>query len=220
MISATMNQMLPLVSVILPVFNRRYVIERALNSVIAQTFQDFELLIVDDGSTDGLEERVIPEILHRPNWRYLKHANRRLAWTRNIGLFAALAKLVTFLDSDDEYLPEHLALRVDFMTQHPEVDIIHGGYELIGPEEYHWVRDVRHPARKIHLNDCCLGATLFGKKDVFLQAGGFPLVNFSSEYYLLQQLEKRFCVKRVFFSTYRYHTESEDRLCRRQENQA
>lgn len=189
---------------------------RALRSVEGQTLNDYELLIVDDGSVDGLEELIIPEILNRPNWRYLKHTHRGLAWTRNIGIHAALGEYITFLDSDDEYRPEHLRLRLRYLREHSEIDVIHGGVEIEGPEETHWVVDVRDPSRRIHIQDCCVGATLFAKKTVFLSVGGFPIVSYSPEFHLLQKLQARYCVKKVDFPTYVYHTSGTDRICSNQ----
>ncbi len=93
----------PLISVIMPVHNRRHLVMRAVHSVQRQTVADWELLIVDDGSTDGLEQDILPLIAEYPNYRYLKHAQRRLSASRNIGMHAALGRYVTFLDSDDEY---------------------------------------------------------------------------------------------------------------------
>jgi len=207
----------PQVSVILPVYNRRHLIQRALDSIKRQTFTDYELLIVDDGSEDDLEEVVLPQVLQRAGWRYLKHAHRGLPRTRNIGIQAALGEFVTFLDSDDEYLPDHLLLRVEFFRKHPEVDAVHGGVKLVGPEELHWVVDADHPDRKIHIRDCVVGATIFGKRDVLLEAGGFPVVPYSSESRLMAGLEKRAAVRKVEFPTYVYHTEPPDRLCRKRE---
>ena len=189
------------------------IIERALKSIDSQSFKDFELLIIDDGSTDGLEEIILPQIQKRNNWRYLKHKNRKVAWSRNIGIHAALGKYVTFLDSDDEYLPEHLLLRFEFMETHPEIDLIHGGIQLIGPEETFWVVDVRNPSKLIHINDCCVGATLFAQKSLFLSEGGFPIVPYSSESHFLEKIEKKYQVKKVDFSTYLYHTSGRDRIC-------
>lgn len=208
----------PQISVIMPVYNRRKIITRALKSVDSQSFKDFELLIIDDGSTDGLEDLVFPEIHQRTNWRYLKHKNRKVAWTRNIGIHAALGKYVTFLDSDDEYLPEHLQLRFDFMESHPEIDIIHGGVQLIGPEETFWVVDAQKPPRLIHLKNCCIGATLFAKKSLFLSENGFPIVSYSPEFHFLQNIKKKYKIKKVNFVTYLYHTIGSDRICCRKKN--
>jgi glycosyltransferase involved in cell wall biosynthesis len=203
----------PQISVILPVYNRRNIIERALKSIDLQKFADYELLIIDDGSTDGLEELIFPEIQKRQNWRYLKHKNRKVAWTRNIGIHAALGKYVTFLDSDDEYLPDHLQLRFEFMEIHPEIDLIHGGFKLVGSEKSFWVVDVRDQSKLIHIKDCCVGATLFAKKSLFLSEGGFPIVSYSPEFHFLHKVEKKYRVEKVDFPTYLYHTSGSDRIC-------
>ncbi len=211
--SNLINIQQPQISVIMPVFNRREIIKRALDSLESQTFTNFELLIVDDGSTDALEEIIFPEIQKRSNWRYLKHANRKVALTRNIGINAALGTYITFLDSDDEYLPDHLRLRLEFMKGNKDIDVIHGGVKLVGPEETFWVTDVRDRSKLIHINDCCVGATLFTKKEIFLSVGNFPAVPYSSEFYLLEKLAAEYRIAKVDFPTYVYHTDRSDRIC-------
>ncbi|MBN1541294.1 glycosyltransferase family 2 protein [candidate division KSB1 bacterium] len=203
----------PRVSVVLPVFNRDHLVQRAIDSVLAQTFTQWELLIVDDGSTDGLERRALPLVMNHSSIRYLKHANRKLSASRNIGIHAALGEWVTFLDSDDAYRPQHLQLRVEYIDSHPQVDILHGGVELVGPPETHYVQDAFSPDRKIHIADCAVGATFFGRKSVFIATGGFPRVPYSAESAYLPRLEARFCVERVDFPTYLYYTGLPDSIC-------
>ena len=203
----------PMVTIVLPVYNRRHLIFRALESIWVQTWQDFEVLVVDDGSTDGIESELPAMVLERPNLRYMKHANRGLAATRNLGIHAALGRYVTFLDSDDEYLPQHLELRTHFMQAHPTVDFVHGGVELVGPPKTHWVVDVEHPERKIHLSHCTLGATLFGKKEAFLRSGGFRPLPYSSESEFMTRIKQAFRVENVPFPTYRYYTGLPDSRC-------
>jgi len=197
----------------MPVFNRRHLVQRAIRSVEAQTIDDWELLIIDDGSWDGLELDILPKVAARPNIRYMKHANRRLSATRNIGIHAALGRFITFLDSDDEYLPDHLGRRLDYFTEHPEIDIIHGGVELVGPEESFYVQDVFQPDKKIHILQCCIGATFFGKKEAFVASGGFQQLPYSAESEFLPRIEKIFRVDKVDFPTYRYYTGLEDSIC-------
>ncbi len=203
----------PLVSVILPVYNRRHLIMRAIQSVEGQTFSDWELLIVDDGSTDGLESLILPLVLEHDKYRYLKHSNRKLSTTRNIGIHAALGEYVTFIDSDDEYKPDHLQQRLDYFAAHPHVDVVHGGLELVGPPESHWVRDVYNPDKLIHINDCVVGGTIFAKKMVLIDSGGFKLLSYSAESELISRLEKKYRVAKVDFPTYRYYTGLEDSIC-------
>ncbi|HQG44688.1 MAG TPA: glycosyltransferase family 2 protein [bacterium] len=203
----------PAVSIILPVYNRRHLLERALASVEAQTFTDYELLIVDDGSSDGLEAWMPALQEMHPNWRYLRHRNRRLSATRNIGIHAALSEWVTFLDADDEYRPDHLRLRIEYVRARPEVDLVHGGVELCGPEESHWVEDAFHPGALIHLSQCIIGSTLFGRKRLFLESGGFRLQDYSAESELIARLSERYTIERVDFPTYIYHTGLPDSIC-------
>ncbi|HPN35134.1 MAG TPA: glycosyltransferase family 2 protein [bacterium] len=200
-------------SVILPVFNRRHLILRAIASVQRQSFTDWELLIVDDGSSDGLEELILPLLPENPNWRYLKHSRRRLAATRNIGLQAGLGFYATFIDSDDEYLEQHLQARVSYMDAHPQVDLIHGGVVLNGPEQSHWVQDAFHPQRMIHLSQCTIGATLFGKRRVFVDSGGFKRLSYSAESEFITRLAQTYSIERVEFPTYVYYTGLEDSIC-------
>jgi glycosyltransferase involved in cell wall biosynthesis len=203
----------PLVSVILPVFNRRHLIGRAIASVQNQTIDDWELLIIDDGSIDGLENDILPLIAQKSNFRYMKHANRRLSASRNIGIHASLGHFITFLDSDDEYTARHLELRVRYLKENPDVDIIHGGVELIGDEDSFYVQDAFNPAKKIHISDCCVGATFFGKKKTFVESGGFKQTEYSAESEFLPRLSNLATVQKVDFPTYRYYTGLEDSIC-------
>lgn len=105
------------VSIVLPTFNRVDVIGRAVASVLKQSHQNWELIVVDDGSTDGTRERI--ESLD-PRIRYIEQANQGVYVARNTGLGAARGRLVTFMDSDDEWLPHFLALTTAFLNAHPD----------------------------------------------------------------------------------------------------
>lgn len=96
----------PFFSVIIPVYNRAHLLGRALRSVCAQTFGDFEIVVVDDGSTD-VPKSVIDDIAD-PRIRYIRQENRGGGGARNTGIDQARGRFVAFLDSDDEFLPGHL----------------------------------------------------------------------------------------------------------------
>lgn len=208
----------PQVSIIMPVYNRKHLIERAIHSVEQQTLQSWELLIIDDGSTDGLEELIIPMLADFPKYRYFKHSHRKLAATRNIGIHAALGEFITFLDSDDEYKPQHLEIRIAYFDEHPNVDIIHGGVELIGTQDSFYVQDAFNSSKKIHISNCCIGATLFGRKEIFVKSGGFKKLDYSAESEFLPRIQKRYTVRKVNFPTYRYYTGLEDSICKTRMN--
>ena len=105
------------VSIILPTFNRLDVIGRAVASILMQSHQDWELIVVDDGSTDGTRARI--ESLD-PRIRYIEQSNQGVYVARNTGLRAARGRFVTFMDSDDEWLPHFLALTTAFLNAHPD----------------------------------------------------------------------------------------------------
>ena len=112
---------MPKVSIILPTFNRADTIMRAVRSVQAQTFQDWELIVVDDGSTDDTATLVDVAdarlILIRQN-------NRGVTEARNAGLLAAKGEYIGFLDSDDEFLSHHVALCVSFLETFPDEQFV------------------------------------------------------------------------------------------------
>ena len=110
-----------LVSVIMPTFNRADTIRRAIRSVQAQTFADSELIVVDDGSTDNtvaLIEGCDPRL------KLIRQRNQGTAGARNTGLRASAGSYIAFLDSDDEWLPHHLALCVGFLEAFPDEQFV------------------------------------------------------------------------------------------------
>ncbi len=103
----------PYFSVVIPVFNRADVLETALRSVFEQTFQDFEIVVVDDGSADRPSEAI--DRIGDPRVRYLRQENKGGAAARNTGIDAAAGRFIAFLDSDDQYLPHHLQVMHDML---------------------------------------------------------------------------------------------------------
>lgn len=112
---------MPLVSIILPTFNRADVIGRAIASVRAQTLRDWELLIIDDGSTDGTADSLtgIDDRI-----RILRQANAGAYVARNFGLREARGQYITFQDSDDEWAPHFLEMTVAFLRSHPNEQFV------------------------------------------------------------------------------------------------
>ncbi len=111
----------PRVSIVVPAYNAAGVIAATIQSVLASTFTDFELIVLDDGSTDGTAEVV--RSFNDPRIRLTRHANRGMSATRNAGLRMSRSEFVALLDADDVWHPEKLALQVALLEQHPEVDL-------------------------------------------------------------------------------------------------
>lgn len=113
----------PSVSIILPTYNRASFLERAFESVRSQIFTDWELVVVDDGSTDETSSIVerLSGGLERPV-RYIQQKNQGAYGARNTGLDHAAGKYIAFYDSDDQWLPHHLSDCVNALNAHAEVD--------------------------------------------------------------------------------------------------
>lgn len=107
----------PLVSVVIPTYQRRALVCQAVGSVLQQTFQNFELIVVDDGSTDG-SEAALAGLDARI--RYFWQANRGVSAARNAGIKLARGEIVALLDSDDCWLPDHLAIVSEVLRRRPE----------------------------------------------------------------------------------------------------
>ena len=106
------------VTVIIPTFNRAHKIPRAIASVLYQTFADYEILVVDDGSEDGTHE-VLTRFRSHVEW--ITHSkNLGASAARNTGIRESHSPLIAFLDSDDYWLPDKLAAQVSFFSEHPE----------------------------------------------------------------------------------------------------
>jgi glycosyltransferase involved in cell wall biosynthesis len=117
----------PRVSVVLPTFDRARLLPRAIESVLAQTFHDFELLVVDDGSTDDTPSVVESYAGDRLSYVRLER-NTGAAAARNVGIRRAAGDLVAFQDSDDEWLPEKLERQVrafDEGAETPRIDVVY-----------------------------------------------------------------------------------------------
>jgi len=104
------------VSVIIPTYNRAWCLPQAVASVLAQTFQNFELIVVDDGSRDDTA-RIAAS--WEPPVRFLQQANQGVSAARNRGIRASRGRLLAFLDSDDGWQPDKLARQVAFFEAHP-----------------------------------------------------------------------------------------------------
>ena len=110
-----------LVSVIIPTYNRARLVAHAIQSALAQTYHAIEVVVADDGSTDGTAAVTAG---YRPRVRYVRQANAGVSAARNLGLRHATGEFIAFLDSDDVWHPWKLAAQVALLRQHPEVGMV------------------------------------------------------------------------------------------------
>ena len=112
---------MPKVSVIIPTYNRSEKVVKAVKSVLTQTYTDYEVLVIDDGSTDNTKVVLAP---YYGKIRYIFQANQGVSSARNRGIQMARGEFIAFLDSDDEWLPEKLEKQVNFLKSHDSVFIL------------------------------------------------------------------------------------------------
>jgi glycosyltransferase involved in cell wall biosynthesis len=119
----------PKVSVVIPTYNRGRVVGEAIESVLAQTYRNLEVIVVNDGSSDDTEDRV--RRLADPRVRYLKRPHAGVAAARNAGIAVSTGQLISFLDSDDLWKPDKLECEVAFLTRYPEAHAVFGDLEKV-----------------------------------------------------------------------------------------
>lgn len=107
----------PTVSVVIPTYNQSTYLLEAIESVLGQSFKDYEIIVVDDGCTDDTLERLRP---YADRLQIISQSNAGTGVARNRGIAEARGKYVALLDHDDWWLPEKLAVQVEFMEKHPE----------------------------------------------------------------------------------------------------
>lgn len=121
----------PTVSVILPTFNRKKYVVAAVQSVLAQTYKDFELIVLDDGSTDGTKEALEA---FGTCIRYVYQANAGRSNARNHALRLARGRYIAFLDSDDLFLPHKLGVQVQFLDDHQRYGMVYTSAKCISED--------------------------------------------------------------------------------------
>ncbi len=169
----------PAVSVIIRNFNRGARLARAIDSVLAQNYQDFEILLIDDASTDDSVQFVQEHYGHLPNLRIVELlVNRGAGGAANAGLDCARGRFVAFLDSDDAWLPEFLQVHVAALEGNPRAVITYGSFIQVW-EDYAIERVIRAHASANQRLDMLLGGFVYtqsmtvSRRLALLEFGGF-----------------------------------------------
>jgi glycosyltransferase involved in cell wall biosynthesis len=200
----------PFFSIIVTTYNRAHIIKRALDSLIAQTENDWEAIIVDDESIDDTYSRVLPYLNSHPKIKYLRIVHSGEAMSKNAGINSSTGKFVTFLDSDDEFSSSHLSSRKMILQNDPSVRFLHGGAKIIGNQ---YVPDRFDYKKIISLSDCVIGGTFFIERTVLFQLKGFRKIMLGTDANLFDRaIEAGVVMKKTDNPTYVYHHETEDSI--------
>jgi glycosyltransferase involved in cell wall biosynthesis len=199
------------ISVLMAVYNTDFsYIKRAIDSVLNQDFQDFELIIIDDGSADTNRESLLHYIeKYETKLIYIRHSNRGQSESINRGVLNSIGEFITILDSDDEYKPHHLS---SCLREINEKDLICSTTEtIVDTAEDYYVPDKNDTKKLIHLDETILFGTLFGRKKVFTSfhfKSGFAA---DADFY--ERATTEFRVNKVDLRTYIYHRNIPNSIC-------
>jgi glycosyltransferase involved in cell wall biosynthesis len=216
------------VSVIIPLYNKQRTVERAIRSIQSQTFQDLELIVVDDGSTDGSVDRLLATGIDRdPRFRLIRQANRGPGAARNEAARSARGRHLAFLDADDEWMPQYLQRAMSSLRSEPECRMFVAAYdtgafqalqrnllrqciETSGP----WALPARlGPSQTKDVVDACQISCVVIEASLFRQLGGFyekDCCTFGEDIYLLIQVVFN---SRIYFDLdplVRFHVEDSE----------
>src|SRR5215217_364560 len=169
----------PLVSVIIPAYEVAEFIGEALDSVFAQTFTDYEVIVINDGSpdTEALERALAP---YMSRIIYLKQENRGVSAARNAGILAARGSLLAFLDGDDMWLANYLEVQVKRIQADPTIDVLYPNVMMFGGasekgEEFMTICPSNGPVtfERLLLQECNVSNCSIARRETIVRAGLF-----------------------------------------------
>lgn len=203
--------MRPFFTIVVCTYNRQRKLSRALDSIQSQSCTDWEVVVVDDGSTDAtgaLLDRyqescsALTIASHRQN--------RGVSAARNTGIGNANGRYITFLDSDDEYTPNHLANRKKILQGDPGIQLLHGGLSVVGDP---FVVDKDDFGKRKHVNECAVGGTFFIRRDVFDQIGLFQNLSYAEDAEFFERaVEAGVRIERTNIESYIYYRNTPNQI--------
>jgi len=203
------------VSIVIPILNRKRFIRRTIQTVLDGTFDDFEILVVDNGSTDGTQEEV--QAIRDPRVRLIQNHGTCIADALNRGIQEARGKYIAQLDSDDEYVPETLETMVAYMETHPRCGLAISYYDLIDEDsrpltEFGVIKHLEYDRNNILRVDGA-GALRFFHKKVLVEFGLYDAANygnFGEDYDMVLKISEKYDVDRVHKVLYHYRRHADN----------
>ena len=185
--NTTPGSLSPKISIVMAAYNEEQYIGRALESILAQSFIDWELIVIDDGSTDATADvvRRYAEKDSRIN-HVCNEANLKLPASLNIGIGLAQSDLIARADADDINLPERLSKQYEYMQAHPEIDVL-GTAAYLLDEAGHRLKTYSHPLTHAELKGLPFLKTLFFHPSVMIRRRFFDTAGLYDPHYPIAQ---------------------------------
>ncbi len=165
-----MTGLRPKVSVVIPCYNHGIYLDEAVDSILAQSFNDFEIVIVNDGSTDPFTKDLLARY-HRPKTRVLHTENAGVSSARNSGIAAARGEYILPLDADDRVAPSYIEKGVAILDARPEVGIVYCDEQMFGERNDVWIMPEYDPVALLFDNHIFPSA--FFRKSDWEKVGGY-----------------------------------------------
>jgi glycosyltransferase involved in cell wall biosynthesis len=213
-----MKTMPPTISVIMPVLNGERYIAEAIDSICRQTYSDYELLVIDDGSSDRTPE-IVSGYAARMDLKYLPHEkNQGITRSVNDGLRRASGKFIAFLDHDDLWLPDFLQTQVTYLSEHPEVGLVHADFQTIdgaGQVIEHSVAKERNRTRpsglvfrELFMESMICGNSVLVRKECFDRLGLWDESLRWADYHMWLRIARHYRIDYVprVLTAYRQHS--------------
>ena len=202
----------PKVSVIIPVYNGEKYIAQAIESALSQAYNNIEIIVINDGSTDNSYDKIMPYL---PSVKYIYQENKGVAAARNSGIKNSTGELIGFLDADDLWLPEKLEFQVNYLLKHQDIALVHSNQKSIYEDG---VQTIAEPPptkamgmcfKELFLRNQISGGSVLLRKKCLDQIGLFDERMFFGEDYELWLRMSRFFligyIDRVLY-LYRQHS--------------
>jgi glycosyltransferase involved in cell wall biosynthesis len=209
--------MKPKVSIIMPVLNGQRYIAEAIDSILAQTYSHYELLVIDDGSTDGTHERLGP-FRDKMEIQYIRHDTRQgIPQSMNDGIRWASGDLISFLDHDDAWFPTFLETQVAYLEQHPDVAMVHSDFQTtdvngnVLEESVARCRNRQRPSGhvfpQLFMDSFIVGNSVLIRKECFTRLGLFDESLRWGDYHMWMRIARHYRVDYVgqVLTKYRQH---------------
>jgi glycosyltransferase involved in cell wall biosynthesis len=213
--------------VVIPLYNKVPYIKRAIFSILNQTYQNFEIIVIDDGSTDGSGE--IVSALNNPRIRLIRQKNLGVSAARNRGILESKTEFITFLDADDEWKPGFLMIINNLISKYPQCGAYATSYENMGinnkiymPRLYgiqyknRWVGILENYFITALGDPPFCSSSIAIPKSVFLKIGGFPLgIKLGEDPEMWLRIAINYQIAFDCSLQAIYHKEAEDRACKK-----